>query len=83
MLSKLNENHVVGAGFEIEITGPECMTYRFDAGEVKITMDYDPRERMVCIYASAVTELNEQTKAEMLEHIRLAVSVFTGDFRVV
>lgn len=84
MLRKINEGKVESdSGFAIHITGLECLKYEEKSFSKEFEWNYDPKTSKTYIYISCDKELNEIEKKRIINNIKEAVKLLTGNFEVV
>lgn len=92
MLKKINESRVESDnGFFIHITGLENMRYQENDQYIDFTWSYDPQKRKTFFYiADALNwdypvgkHINEQERKKIINNIREALKLLTGDFEII
>ena len=93
MLKKINEGGVESSqGFSIQITGPEVIKYIYKSYSVELEINHDSKSRKAYIYASDINDwyqgakrihMSPADKHSMIQNIKEAVKLLTGDFEVV
>jgi len=93
MLKKINEGGVASDnGFSIQIIGSEILEYKCNNDIVRIDMGYDPKKRIIYIYAGDITQWSSSSTQSLIaddkrriivNNIKEAVRLLTGNFKVV
>lgn len=83
MLKKINEGGVEGPNFMIQIMDPETLLYRTIDKTIEVSLDYEPSKRVVYIYASEVNALERNEKIIMIDNLKQAIKLLTGNFQVI